>query len=103
MYVPDSLTRGTRESRAVAIIPSIIPGQTTKEEVLLALGAPDAYFGNQLFYSWQKFKFLLVLAGGYQIKGVKAYKKCTLIVTFDERGVVSEQKLEDDWDWSSIF
>ena len=60
MYVPDSWTRSARESRAEAIIPSIIPGQTTKEEVYLLLGEPDERYSNQLVYSWQKFKFLFV-------------------------------------------
>jgi hypothetical protein len=102
MYVPDALNRTARESRAVATLPSIIPGQTTEEEVLLALGEPDAYFGNQLFYSWRKFKFLLFLVGTSSAGGTKAYKNSRLVITVDEHGVVSEQKLEDDWDWSMI-
>ena len=102
MYVPDAWNRTVRESRALATLPSIIPGQTTKEEVILALGEPDAFYGNQLFYTWRKFKFLFFLAGGYAAKGATAHKKCTLIITFDDSGVVVEQKLEEDLDWSTF-
>jgi outer membrane protein assembly factor BamE (lipoprotein component of BamABCDE complex) len=94
------LNRTARESGVVATLPSIVPGQTTKEEVLLALGEPDAFYGNQFFYSWRKFKFLLILPpAGYFPAGATAHKKSTLVITFDERGVVSEQKIEGDWEW----
>lgn len=102
LYVPDAVKRTAREKRIVATLPSIIPGQTTKEEVVLALGEPDAILGNQMFYAWRKFKFLFFLAGGYSAGGARADKKGTLIITVDERGVVSEQKLEGDWEWKTL-
>jgi outer membrane protein assembly factor BamE (lipoprotein component of BamABCDE complex) len=89
-----------RENRAEAIIPSIISGQTTKAEVLLTLGEPDQDLGNQFVYHWQKLKFLLLVPGGYHAGGFTVHKECKLIVTFDERGVVSKQKLESDLDWN---
>ncbi len=102
MYVPDGVNLTARESKVVAALPTIIPGQTTKEEVVLTLGEPDAILGNQMFYAWRKFKFLFFIAGGYSAAGTKAHKKSTLIITFDERGVVSGQKLEEDWEWRRV-
>ena len=102
IYVPDALHLSARERKVESFLPSIIPGQTTKEEVYLLLGEPDGYSWNQnqLVYRWKKLKFFLMLPFGYTDAGVvTARRKYKLLIILDERGVVVEKKLEEDLDW----
>lgn len=102
MYVPDWLHLNARESKAETFLPSIIPGQTTKEEVYRMLGEPDGYSWNrnELVYRWKKLKFLLLLPFGYSDFGVvTARRKYMLLISLDERGVIVEKKLEEDLGW----
>ena len=98
MYVPDSWTSSVREERAEALIPMIIPGQTTKAEVVLTLGEPDEVSpdGNRFIYRWRKLK-VFALGPGPGPMAVGAGKKYRLVLTFDEHSVVLQQKLEVDW------
>ncbi len=106
MYVPDALRLSARERSVETSLPSIIPGQTTREEVYRMLGEPDGYSWNQnqLVYRWKKLKFFLMLPFGYTDAGVvTTRRKYKLLITLDERGVVLEKKLEADVDWKHGF
>jgi hypothetical protein len=71
----------------------IIPGQTTREEVLTMLGPPDEASGNgkQITYV-QKYAVALLspgrLASGEPLQPANRY---ILVVEFDERGIVSRR------------
>jgi len=76
---------------------TIVPSQTTKEEVFLALGEPDEVSpdGNRLVYRWTKVKAVLIIVGpggGVSIPIKKGYK---LIITLDERGVVLHREFHE--------
>lgn len=73
----------------------IIPGQTTKREVLLMLGAPDEVSpdGRSIVYHWAKVRFLLFFMFGYGAN-LPLEKQYHLLVTFDERGVVTQREVK---------
>src|SRR3972149_9007307 len=61
-HTPDSRTN-VREETTI----TIIPGQTTKEDIFLALGEPDEVSpdGSRLVYHWTKVKAIwIVVAAG---------------------------------------
>jgi hypothetical protein len=97
MYVPDSWTRSVREERATTLIPTIIPGQTTKAQVLLTLGEPDEISPDdrRFVYRWYKVKVFGIAPG--PPGAVAVGKKYRLILTFDECSVVLQQELENEW------
>ena len=74
---------------------TLIPGQTTKQEVFLALGEPDevSLDGKTLAYRWAKVKLLIV---GYY-GALPVGKKYKLLITFDERGVVTQREVQDSF------
>lgn len=86
-YAPVS-RRNVQEKTAL----TIIPGQTTREEVLLALGPPDQISpnGNQIVYSWEKVKAIVGFGYGYG----HAIQRSNLVITFDERNVVVQREIE---------
>jgi outer membrane protein assembly factor BamE (lipoprotein component of BamABCDE complex) len=78
-------------------LPTIIPGQTTREEILLTLGEPDAVYYNQTEFSYSSEKVLLIwfiAAGGGGAAG-KVKKKNKLIITFDEKGRALKSEFTD--------
>ena len=105
--IPIPMDRHTLDSRTNVreeTTTTIIPGQTTKEDVFLALGEPDEVSpdGSRLVYRWTKVKLVLIIVGpggGASIPITKGYK---LIITLDERGVVLHREfhgeLEDNDD-----
>ena len=101
-HTPDSRTN-VREETTI----TIIPGQTTKEDIFLALGEPDEVSpdGRQLVYHWNKVKAIWVVVpgpgpptsfggggGSGQLK-----KEYYLIITFDERGAVMHRVFQSRW------
>ena len=84
----------TNVSEEIAL--TIIPGQTTKQEVFLALGEPDEVSpdGRTLVYRWAKVKLLLIPVFGPGPIGTTG-KKYELVITFDERGVVEKQEVKE--------
>ena len=91
-HTPDSRTN-VREETTI----TIIPGQTTKEDIFLALGEPDEVSpdGRQLAYHWTKVKVFLAAFGG---RGSEEFKKeYYLIITFDERGAVMHREFQSRW------
>jgi outer membrane protein assembly factor BamE (lipoprotein component of BamABCDE complex) len=75
----------------------IIPGQTTKEEVVLLLGGPDEISpdGSSLIYHWAKVKFLLLPMFYAPLPEIpKVQKQYRLVVTFDEHGVVTQREVQ---------
>ena len=75
----------------------IIPGQTTKEEVVLKLGGPDEVSsdGRALIYRWAKVKFLLIPMGYAPLPEIpKVQKQYQLLITFDEHGIVTKREVQ---------
>ena len=79
---------------------TIIPGQTTKENVFLALGEPDEVSpdGSRLVYRWTKVKAIWIAAGPYGGGGSgRIPRKYQLIIIFDGRGVVVHREFQSRW------
>jgi hypothetical protein len=97
----DSYLDETRQHITPVVLNSIIPGQTTKEEVFLILGEPDkaSEDGSRLAYSWikTKAKVLILAGGGYSgVAGIADINKQFIFsVTFDERNVVLEKGVHE--------
>lgn len=70
----------------------IVPGQTTREEILLTLGAPDQVSpdGSQMIYSWEKIKAIVV--GGYAATPLPQWS--SLVITLDEHNVVVQREIQ---------
>lgn len=80
----------------------IVKGKTTREEVLLALGAPDSYAvdGRWMTYSSSRHGggVAFVVGGGYTagvVGAVNSYEKRLLVVRFDAHSIVSDVALEE--------
>ena len=74
---------------------TINAGHTTKEDVFLALGEPDAVSpdGGELVYRWTKEKAIVV--AGCRDRSIN--KEYNLIITFDERSVVKHREVQSRW------
>ena len=92
--------RDTREALGDNVPEFIVPGVTTREDVLSTLGGAD---GAALDESWLSYGsvegqggviFLVGHYGGVGAFGVEAVKHHRLVVYFDERGVVERTQLE---------
>jgi hypothetical protein len=74
----------------------LVKGKTTREEVLLALGAPDSHSPTGEWFAYRSERHtggvVFVIAGGYHAgaAGIVGYEERLLMVRFDERGVVVE-------------
>ena len=77
----------------------IEPGVTSREQVLLQFGEPDAVSSDRrkIAYRSEKVVAYWVAAGGYQASGGTLTKDCYLVVEFDKRGVVQTRKLSTHW------
>lgn len=87
-YYTSGSRRNIQEKTAL-----IVPGQTTREQVLLTLGTPDQVSpdGSQMVYSWEKVKAFI---GFGQMVPMKATQTSNLVITFDERNVVVKREIE---------
>jgi len=82
---------------------TIIPGQTTKRDIFLALGEPDEVSpdGRRLVYHWSKVYAVWAMgmaspsgaSGGAGTIG----RKYDLIITFDGTDVVSQREFQGKW------
>jgi outer membrane protein assembly factor BamE (lipoprotein component of BamABCDE complex) len=88
-HTSDSRTNVREET-----IATINPGQTTKEDVFLALGEPDAVLSDGLVYHWSKIKAVVGFAYSHDKMLIKEYY---LFITFDERGVVMHREVRSWW------
>jgi outer membrane protein assembly factor BamE (lipoprotein component of BamABCDE complex) len=77
----------------------IEPGVTSREQVLLQFGEPDAVSSDRrkIAYRSEKVVAYWIAAGGYQASGGTLTKDCYLVVEFDERGVVRNRKMSTHW------
>lgn len=93
----NAYTPGSRRNIHEETVLMILPGQTTKEEIFLALGAPDEVSpdGSQSVYSWEKIKALIAIAQ-YAPPG-EVIQKSSLLITFDERGVVAQREVQKNF------
>ena len=87
---------GSRRNVREETAQMIIPGQTTKEEVYFALGAPDEVSpdGSRVVYNWAKVKALVGVGLGATSEAVQ---KSSLIITFNERGVVVQREVQHNF------
>ncbi|HTN50032.1 MAG TPA: hypothetical protein VMK32_11425 [Burkholderiaceae bacterium] len=80
----------------------IVKGTTTREEVLLGLGAPDAQSPDGRWFAYRSERHtggvVFVVGGGYSAGvagGISGYEERMLIVRFDTRSIVTEATMED--------
>ena len=97
----DSHPEGTRQNITQDLVDSLVPGQTTKEEVLLKLGEPDVVSkgGSRFAYHWFKIKASIfwAIGGYYGGKGdiTDIRREYIFSVTFDETGLVLEKGIQE--------
>jgi hypothetical protein len=91
----DFHTFGSRHNVNEEMMSTLQPGTTTKEYVLLTLGEPDEVYANGscLTYTWEKVKFLWLLAGGSNADAGAIDRKYDLILCFDDGGLLVRKVL----------
>jgi outer membrane protein assembly factor BamE (lipoprotein component of BamABCDE complex) len=99
---PEHSTASSRAFIEAEEIARIQPGKTTREEILLRYGAPDAALKNQqLFvYSWDRIAAYLLVAWGAPEYGgggetVPVGREHTLFIEFDEDNIVRRVALKE--------
>jgi hypothetical protein len=77
----------------------IIPAQTTKEDVFLALGEPDEVSPDRrsLIYRWGKLKFLLIPMTSAAAPIPEVWKQYQLLIAFDEHEVVTRREIQESY------
>jgi hypothetical protein len=80
----------------------IVKGKTTREEVLLGLGAPDSYAPDGRWIAYQSARHTggvaFLVGGGYSagvVGPVSSYEKRLLVVRFDANSIVIDAALEE--------
>jgi len=98
--IPPGMHHGTRENLAERTPEFIVPGKTTREDVLLTLGEAD---GAALDESWFSYGavlgqggvlFIVMTLGGGGAFGAEAVEHRRLVVYFDPGGVVERTQFE---------
>ena len=95
----DFHTRDSRTNVREETTLTIIPGQTTKEDIFLALGEPDEVSpdGRQLVYHWTKVKAIWIAVSPKGAGSMEFPREYQLIITFDERGAVMHREFQSRW------
>lgn len=92
--------RGTRCNLPEGIPDSIKPGLSTREDVLMCLGEPDAVAVDESWVSYSEQYYLggvvLIFGGGGGVGAIDAggQKSSRLVVPFDSRGIVTQPIFE---------
>ena len=75
------------------------PGKTTRAEVMMALGEPDAVTPDErkLAYRSEKVCGLWFVGGGYSAAGGTITKDRYFVAEFDERGVLLKAERSSTW------
>jgi hypothetical protein len=79
----------------------IVKGVTTREAVLLGLGAPDSYSPDGRWFAYRSERhtggiiFVVAAGGGAGGAGVMGYQERLLMVRFDANSVVTDATLQD--------
>ena len=86
--VPHSDSGYARTNVVAHASDQFVPGRTTREEVIVALGEPDAVSRDesQLAYRSEKVVAWWIIAGGYNATGGTIYKNHFYIFEFDPSG-----------------
>jgi outer membrane protein assembly factor BamE (lipoprotein component of BamABCDE complex) len=89
----DYYTDSSRQNTAEKPPETIIPGKTSREEVLLNLGEPDESSSDEteLWYDAEKVKAWLIVGES----GGNIIRHYLLVIRFDRNGVVESQRIED--------
>jgi hypothetical protein len=89
-YKSDNLP--TRQNVSAADSKRIVPSVTTREEVLLRLGEPDASFekGARFVYLWADVGAVLVAGAGYSGGAMELSSGHAIEIAFGPDGVVSD-------------
>ena len=89
-YKSDNLP--TRQNVSAADAKRIVPSVTTREEVLLRLGEPDASFaaGSRFVYLWADVGAVLVAGAGYGGGAMELSNGHAIEIRFGPDGVVSD-------------
>jgi outer membrane protein assembly factor BamE (lipoprotein component of BamABCDE complex) len=78
---------------------SLVPGVTTREEIILRLGEPNhvADEGRRIGYAWEKVKALMAAGYGYGGAAGEIERGYLLEITFDRRNKVREVNVRKKW------
>jgi hypothetical protein len=96
---PESDSGNARANLNPQSITNIQPAITTIQDVILALGEPDAVSPDErkLVYRSEKIVGVWFIAGGYNADGGVLTRDRYLLIELDERGVVQSRKLSAPW------
>lgn len=95
VYIPTDYHAGTsRREIGDKDTSKIIPGESTKEDVLLLLGEPDRTSpgGKTLLYTWSKVKYLVYIHPFPLLDEV--VEDTTLVIIFNEKGFVENAEYQ---------
>jgi len=94
-YKSDNLP--TRQNVGAADAKRIVPSVTTREEVLLRLGEPDASFGggSRFVYLWADVGAVLVAGAGYSGGAMELSNGHSIEIDFRPDGVVAASRLRE--------
>lgn len=106
--IPPGYTAASRENLGAEVTSQLVPGVTTREEVLLQLGEPDgagphdSWLAYGSVYGRGGVLFVIVAGGGAAGAGGERMEYHRLIASFDERGVLSDVQFVDHECWEGI-
>lgn len=98
----------SRQNLGPDIQSALVPGVTTREDVLLLLGEPDgaaedgAWLAYGSIYSKGGVVFVLFAGGSAAGAGSEKIEYCRFVVTFDADGVVREANFVSEECWEAV-
>ena len=89
-------TSDSRKNISDEIMPQIVPGVTTREDVFLTLGEPDEQSPDErrMIYRWTKVKALWAIGGSGAAVSGTVEKESQFVITIGDDGVVSGKRVE---------
>lgn len=96
VYIPTNFYyRDSRRNVHSDTLDAIIPGQTSKEDILFTLGEPDSVSdnGRTYFYRWEKVKGIFIVAGAGGAGGASLHHYSELVIRFDDRGIALKREI----------
>jgi outer membrane protein assembly factor BamE (lipoprotein component of BamABCDE complex) len=93
---------GVRENIGARVPDFVLPGVTTREDVLMQLGEPDSFSGDQseLYYTTRSVRggilVFMPAAGGGAGYGYLRSLERTLTVEFDKNGLVTMARMQTE-------
>jgi outer membrane protein assembly factor BamE (lipoprotein component of BamABCDE complex) len=106
--IPSGYASSSRENLSAEVTDQLVPGVTTREEVLLLLGEPDGVGPNASWLAYGSVRgeggvvFVIFAGGSAAGAGGEKMEYRRLIARFDERGVMTNAQFVDRECWEGI-